>query len=39
MKSENQEAVCRLENTIFEDYGSILVAVNEKGATARPVTP
>ncbi len=34
MKSENQEAACRLENTIFEVYGSKMVAVNEKGATA-----
>jgi len=33
IKSENQEAACRLENTIFEVYGSKMVAVNEKGAT------
>lgn len=34
MKKENQEAACRLEETIFSINGSSLVAVSEKGATA-----
>lgn len=39
MKKENQEAACRLEETIFSNYGSKMVAVNSKGITARTVTP
>jgi len=33
MKSENQEAACRLENTIFEATGHNLVTNEEKGLT------
>ena len=33
MKKENQEAVCRLEETIFSSNGSKMVAVNETGVT------
>ena len=33
MKEENQEAVCRLENTIFAVHGSSLVAPTKKGVT------
>ena len=39
MKSTNQEAPTRLENTIFENFGSRMVAENEKGATVISVTP
>ncbi|MDQ1278038.1 MAG: integrase [Thermodesulfobacteriota bacterium] len=31
MKTVNQEAACRLENTIFEQNGCKMVAENEKG--------
>jgi len=31
MKKENQEAACRLEDTIFKISGSNMVAVNESG--------
>ena len=34
MKSVNQEAACRLENTIFQTNGSKMVANNKKGVTA-----
>jgi len=34
MKKENQEAACRLEETIFSVDGSKMVAVNEEGVTA-----
>jgi integrase len=34
MKSENQEAVCRLENAIFETTGHNLVTKEEKGLTS-----
>ena len=33
MKKENQEAVCRLENTIFQATGHNLVTKEEKGQT------
>ncbi|OIP88902.1 MAG: hypothetical protein AUK24_07100 [Syntrophaceae bacterium CG2_30_49_12] len=33
MKSENQEAVCRLENAIFEGTGHKMVTKEEKGLT------
>jgi integrase len=33
MKSENQEAVCRLENAIFQGTGHNLVTKEEKGQT------
>src|SRR5664280_1834470 len=33
MKSENQDAACRLENTIFEGTGHNLVTNNKKGLT------
>jgi hypothetical protein len=33
MKGENQEAACRLENTIFEGTGHNLVTKEEKGLT------
>jgi len=39
MKSTNQEAPSRLENTIFQNFGSRTVAGNEKGATVITVTP
>jgi hypothetical protein len=34
MKKENQEAVCRLENTIFEGTGHNLVTNKKEGLTA-----
>jgi integrase len=34
MKPGNQEAACRLENTIFETNGSKMVADNKKKVTA-----
>ena len=34
MKPVNQEAACRLENTIFETNGSKMVADNKKKVTA-----
>jgi len=39
MKSTNQEAPTRLETTIFENFGSRMVAENEKGVTVISVTP
>jgi integrase len=39
MKSVNQEAACRLENTIFSTTGSKMVADSKKGATPGSVTP
>jgi integrase len=39
LKDSNQEAACRLENSIFETNGSKMVADEEKGATAETVTP
>jgi hypothetical protein len=39
MKSTNPEAPTGLENTIFEKFGSRMVAENEKGATVISVTP
>jgi hypothetical protein len=33
MRNENQEAACRLENTIFQVDGSKMVADSKKGAT------
>jgi integrase len=39
MKSVNQEAPNRLENTIFEIDGSKMVAEKKKGAQANAVTP
>jgi integrase len=39
MKPINQEAACRLENTIFEPSGSRMVAVNEKGDMQNSITP
>jgi integrase len=38
-KKENQEAACRLEDTIFSVHGSKMVAVNGKEVTASSVTP
>ena len=35
----NQEAACRLENSIFQSTGSKMVATNKKGATFKIVTP
>jgi integrase len=35
MKGENQEAACRLENTIFEGTGHKMVTKEEKGLTAK----
>jgi hypothetical protein len=39
MKSTNQESPSRLENTIFEKFGSKMVASNEKGAAVIAATP
>ena len=39
IKSDNQSAARRLENTIFESNGSKMVADNKKGLTASTVTP
>jgi integrase len=39
LKDSNQEAACRLENAIYETSGSKMVADEEKGATAKTVTP
>lgn len=39
MKSVNQEAACKLENTIFETSGSKMVAEKKKGIMADAVTP
>lgn len=39
MKPLNQEAACKLENTIFSITGSKMVAENKKGATLSSVTP
>jgi integrase len=34
MKKENQEAACRLEETVFAVHGSKMVAVNGKGVAS-----
>ncbi len=39
MKATNQEAPSRLEDTIFKNFGSKMVAENEKGVTVLTVTP
>ena len=39
MKPINQEAACRLENTIFEPSSSKMVAVNEKGDMQNSINP
>ncbi len=39
MKPVNQEAVCRLENTIFETTGSKMVAETKKELTPKGITP
>jgi integrase len=39
MKPTNQEAVCRLENTVFGENGSKMVAGSEKGSRLKTVTP
>jgi len=39
MKPVNQEASCKLENTIYSNTGSKMVAKKEKGVTGRTVTP
>ena len=39
MKPVNQEAACRLENTVFGENGSKMVAETKKGLQVNPVTP
>ncbi|MHB9073452.1 MAG: site-specific integrase [Desulfobaccales bacterium] len=39
MKDRNPESACRLENTIFGENGSKMVAEKQKGVTASTVTP
>jgi len=39
MKPTNQEAACRLENTVFGESGSKVVAETKKGLQLNPVTP
>jgi integrase len=39
MKPTNQEAACRLENTIFGKNGSKMVAGTKKGSRSKTVTP
>ena len=39
MKPTNQEAVCRLENTVFGEDGSKMVAQTKKGSRLSTVTP
>lgn len=39
MKPVNQEAACRLEDTVFETTGSKMVAETKKGVTEQTVTP
>jgi len=39
MKPYNQEAVIRLENTIFSTTGSKMVAETKKGVSGKTVTP
>ncbi len=39
MKPSNQEAACRLENAVFGEDGSKMVAETSKGLRAEPVTP
>jgi integrase len=39
LKPTNQEAACRLENVVFGENGSKMVAEMKKGATALTVTP
>ena len=39
MKSTNQEAPSRLENTIFETSGSRMVAETKKGEMVETITP
>jgi integrase len=39
MKDRNPEAACRLENTVFGENGSKMVAGRKKGATVSTVTP
>ena len=39
MKPVNQEALSRLENTIFESSGSKMVAETKKGEMAEAITP
>jgi hypothetical protein len=39
MKPTNQEAACRLEDTIFGGDGSKMVAETKKGVLAGAITP
>jgi integrase len=39
MKDRNPEAACRLENSVFGENGSKMVAGKKKGATVSTVTP
>ena len=39
MKPVNQEAACKLENTIFKTNGNKTVATNKKGDTLKSITP
>jgi integrase len=39
MKPTNQEAACRLENAVFGENGSKMVAGKEKGLRSATVTP
>jgi hypothetical protein len=39
MKSTNQEAASKLENTIFQTDSSKMVAETKTGATAKAVNP
>jgi integrase len=39
LKDSNQEAACRLENTIFAQSGSKMVADKEKGIMVESITP
>ena len=39
MKPTNQESACRLENTVFKQNGSKMVAETKKGLQVNPVTP
>jgi integrase len=39
MKDRNPEAACRLENTVFGENGSKMVAGRKKGATVSTATP
>ena len=39
MNPTNQEAACRLENSVFGENGSKMVAETKKGSRPTPATP